>query len=1533
MHIKRFSELSAADSAVAGGKGASLAEMTNAGLPVPQGFVVLSSAFERFLQENKLERRIQLEISKVDLNDTAMLSFASETIQGLITACQMPADLALEIKSAFKALASRFVAVRSSATAEDSSSAAWAGQLDTYLNTTEDNLLENVRRCWASLFTQRAIFYRLEKGLRDQRISVAVVVQGMIESETSGIAFSVHPVTQDRNQLVIEAGFGLGEAIVSGQITPDNYVVDKHGCKITEKTVSEQRKKLVRSSGGGNEWQDIRAPEQKLSDKQIIELAKIIITIEKHYGFPVDVEWAYANGKFFITQARPITTLSTGAPEFELEFQREVAIPLYYLWFYGHCSVYELLGMDTSIADSVYAVYEDGIAKGYTQNNNIDIIKEAISKKDAVIRPALEKYDRQFAELKKKPDLTLDKQFMTELVAGFIITFILGDMPDHPLQPTALELRKKTELLFPMINDALQRKTQDFSLYTYDELVEHKHVPAEELQIRRRSILRRDGVKSSIVASVQDQPGVLYLHYFSRDFCLPYIEAWCRGESTDPRQWTEKQQPVKPYIVFERAPETVHCYMDPAGVDWIKQELQKLCADKDYVKDLVKRFYKLCEWCMPVWNEERTLSREDLVRFIDELRIEWPPSEAVWWLMEILPQDSEDFKLVQQARVDTERGSAGGDIVIRKSLEQIYPELGDLSAFLLTEEVRTNKLPDLSILQARSKHYYYTQAKLFTEPREEIERIYSIKLEKLENLPTNEFSGEPAYKGRVSGTVRRVVSRNDIPKVEEGEILVAPVTTPDYVPALRKAAAFITDEGGITSHAAIASREMKKPCVTGTKIATHVLQDGDVVEVDGFTGVVRIIEKLSKKYELYIKRDFCLAMLELWHYVEAERTVPYIHQKIPYRPYILFERSEGTVASYYNVAGMRWIKKQLVQYFRRHPVGMPDLIKKLDEGLTSIQPIYDNPRPLSREKLLRFIDDFEKICPYSVVMWLLCGMEESDLEGLDIKSLQDVRARTDKLSSGTDQAIRMSLAAFYPQFSQHAAFLTLAEIRSQRLPGKAELERRDAGFCWLEGEFLTRSEAEARYHISLPVETVSRRELKGTTAFPGRVRGTVRRVMGHKQLDSMQQGEILVSPMTMPDFLPAMKKAAAIVTDEGGLTCHAAIVARELKIPCIVGMRHATTTLVDGDLVEVDASNATVKLLDKPKLFPDMVPTFWTQGVTFLFTDTIKEMYYPLTMVLSLRKGMYVQYFSKQTLEQSSRIGVEFYSNPERYAAWRAEIMTQVDKVDETTKELKSEINKETASRAIENAKKLVHLYSLLDFEYTDRTFAERKTNGCEKQIEDAHKLKDVIRKRMEDVFFADSSHVAVICDELSKRFSVPKEELAYYAAGELLQLFDGEKVDERILSDRKEYAVFICSPGNNTLLTGKEAAVAFAELETTFTPAGEIKGVCASKGKAKGVVKVIMQNYSDKSELNRKISEMKQGAILVADSTAPDVMLACKKAAAIVTDIGGSMSHAAIVSRELGIPCVVGTVSGTKALHDGDLVEVDATNGIVRKL
>lgn len=305
-YLKPLSQITKSDVDLAGGKGASLGELTNSNILVPPGYVVIASAYDRFIDEAGLAEEIQARLKEVDIHDINSVDRVSNMLRDVIHDTPIPEDLGVEIMKAFNELDVDVVAVRSSATAEDSEIASWAGELETYLNTSKEDLLENIKKCWSSLFIPRAIFYRHEKNLIDHHVAVAVVLQTMVQSDVSGVAFTVHPVTEDPNQMIIEAGFGLGEALVSGQITPDSYIVDKADMMILDISVTEQKQKMI----GKSVWEDITdGNTQKLSGKQIIELAAICKNIEKHYGFPCDIEWALHNNTFYITQSRPITTL------------------------------------------------------------------------------------------------------------------------------------------------------------------------------------------------------------------------------------------------------------------------------------------------------------------------------------------------------------------------------------------------------------------------------------------------------------------------------------------------------------------------------------------------------------------------------------------------------------------------------------------------------------------------------------------------------------------------------------------------------------------------------------------------------------------------------------------------------------------------------------------------------------------------------------------------------------------------------------------------------------------------------------------------------------------------------------------------------------------------------------------------------------------------------------------------------------------------------------------------------------------------
>lgn len=320
-HILWFNEVNKDDIPLVGGKGANLGEMVNAKIPVPNGFIVTSKAYFDFLDSTSLKQKILSEISQLDVEDSKALQAASKHIKTAIMSADVPKDLEESIRSYYHKLsgeADKFVAVRSSATAEDLPDASFAGQQETFLNVIGyKSVIENVRKCWASLFEARAIYYRVQNGFSHLKVGIAVPVQIMVQSEISGIMFTVNPITNSRDEVSIEAAFGLGQPIVSGELTPDQYIVRKSTERISYRFISKQ---LWQYTKAGNipvskAFQQV----QKLDNKKVVELAKLGMRIEEHYGRPQDIEWGMEDDKLYIVQSRPVTTLHKKVEKAPLE--------------------------------------------------------------------------------------------------------------------------------------------------------------------------------------------------------------------------------------------------------------------------------------------------------------------------------------------------------------------------------------------------------------------------------------------------------------------------------------------------------------------------------------------------------------------------------------------------------------------------------------------------------------------------------------------------------------------------------------------------------------------------------------------------------------------------------------------------------------------------------------------------------------------------------------------------------------------------------------------------------------------------------------------------------------------------------------------------------------------------------------------------------------------------------------------------------------------------------------------------------------
>lgn len=799
--IRNFTKLNKNNGDLAGGKGASLGEMTQAGIPVPPGFVVLSASFERFIEETGLVQEIDTILHKVDHREIHTVEKASEDIQGLILHAEMPKDIAGEILGEFKKLDTEYVAVRSSATAEDSSTAAWAGQLDSFLNTTEKDLLDKVKHCWASLFTPRAIFYRFEKELHTTKISVAVVVQKMVNSEKSGIAFSVHPVTQDYNQLIIEAGLGLGEAIVSGQITPDSYVVEKEPRRILDVNVSTQERALYRTPGsaGGNEWRTIPEPQasaQVLTEKEIMDLSEVILHIEKHYGFPCDIEWAYEKGKFYIVQSRPITTLAPQTSESKKKSEIEFISPelkgfkpedykYYGLWkkdlfatcFWQECWVPEVMEAMGLKAKGVGAINLDG-GHYFVSKPELRNIHDQVSKR-------IEAGDEKFFKDMVKAS---DKIFHAGVKVG-------KELRDK--EPTAENFDKfvDTAMAVNLVWLVGASHLVDIVEEMIQQTVVKESFPAEHVL---------DIIPKVITPLIERQAELVGLKKELGKMSLVDIKK-------DKKLWKGLQEQAEKYPWVE----TFNFIGDPVTPEKLYEQIEHMEDTAEPVK----------------YVPQKPLSEELQFR-----------ARCLQYSGYLKQAGSEYFSIFSERVIP----------FLKKVAEKVGVSYREFMTLSVTEikkalngEMSTDELKKLAKRRMGINHWFLfgddNGQSIFVEEPSDVEKLLQLMVPRADK-DAKEIKGEIGNPGKYTGTARIVMNTYDFPKLQVGDVLVSTMTTPDFVILMQKSGAIVTDIGGMLCHAAIVSREIGKPCVIGTRFATQLLKDGDRVEVDADKGVVRIIK-------------------------------------------------------------------------------------------------------------------------------------------------------------------------------------------------------------------------------------------------------------------------------------------------------------------------------------------------------------------------------------------------------------------------------------------------------------------------------------------------------------------------------------------------------------------------------------------------------------------------------------------------------------------------------------------------------------------
>lgn len=346
-------------------------------------------------------------------------------------------------------------------------------------------------------------------------------------------------------------------------------------------------------------------------------------------------------------------------------------------------------------------------------------------------------------------------------------------------------------------------------------------------------------------------PRESYIKYLARDFALATFQIWYRGEARDPQPWTPNELPHKPYLVFHRVGNVVTAYYGETGVAWLIEEIkQRTKQEEGFVTKITDGYLSRFRKLKDIIEAAPALSLSELKKYVDHIQDAWPWFNAVWYALDTfdsMPEYAKELEFLIGVRKETEHLVPATETILRKSILAAYPHVGQYADSVLLEEAFENRVPDMGTLIARHVGFYFTDDRLLPntpESKREIEEQFNIVInEPVAPKDATIIKGTVASKGKVTGRVRRIYGTKQIPDFKKGEILVAASTIPDFLPALKKAAAIVSDEGGAVCHAAITARELRTPCVIGTQHAMDILKDGDLVEVDAEKGVVRILER------------------------------------------------------------------------------------------------------------------------------------------------------------------------------------------------------------------------------------------------------------------------------------------------------------------------------------------------------------------------------------------------------------------------------------------------------------------------------------------------------------------------------------------------------------------------------------------------------------------------------------------------------------------------------------------------------------------
>jgi pyruvate,water dikinase len=855
-----------------GGKGASLARLADAGLPVPGGFHVTTDAYRRFVADNSLQSAILEAVKAADPSRSSTLEQASGTIGDLFARATMSNEIAHAIARAYADLPGEdpAVAVRSSGTAEDLPSLSFAGQQETYLNIRGPAAVQDaVKRCWASLWTARAIGYRAQHGIDHGSVSIAVVVQALVPAEAAGVLFTANPVSGTREHVMITATWGLGEAIVGGAVTPDTLVADKTSGRVIERQTADKQVMTVRTEGGTQEGptpESLRhAPV--LSDEQAAQLTRLGVRIEEHYGMPMDIEWALAEGTFAILQARPITALPP-EPAAPLEWTlpnpkgkyvrasiiellpepltplfASLGLPMINWWYRRFAPDVGLSGAGGGLPDPFVVLIDDYAYydSTFSARQILDVMIRAPRAMKSLLftaqtrwrdqaRPryadTVARWKNQHPELLSAHELLRGvREVFSEAVHYYIYTVQGGILPAAYL----------SEAFFTWFYGKLVRRGDDPPALTFMLGFDSLPIRAEKSLFDLAQWCRQRPALADLLARAASGQ----------------IAVWL-GDWTDlpadlsPEDWREFHARFTAHL--EQFGHAIYDldFAKPLPADDPAPLLETL---KHLVQGQGSNPYRR--------QQEAADRREEATRGVESRLRGW----RLAWFHRLLSWAQRYASIREDAL-----GDAGlGWPLLRRMLLELGRRLALTGAlrrpedvFWLTEseldELAENLDAGKALLADRSHAVDERKARIERERRRtppvslpQQQKYTFAGVDMTRWLPAraeqdagNTISGIGASPGRVTATARVLRGAEDFGQMTHGDVLVAAITTPAWTPLFALASAVVTDVGGPLSHSSIVAREYGVPAVLGTGVATRRIQSGDVITVDGSAGVVTL---------------------------------------------------------------------------------------------------------------------------------------------------------------------------------------------------------------------------------------------------------------------------------------------------------------------------------------------------------------------------------------------------------------------------------------------------------------------------------------------------------------------------------------------------------------------------------------------------------------------------------------------------------------------------------------------------------------------